>query len=65
MIAGVDHATGDAIICMDSDLQHPPASTADMIQEFEQGSEIINMARTHRADGGAMKSSGSRENASF
>ena len=24
MIAGIDHSTGDAVICMDGDLQHPP-----------------------------------------
>lgn len=55
MIAGVDHATGDAIICMDSDLQHPPSATLDMIQEFESGTEIITMVRTARDDGGMMK----------
>lgn len=60
MIAGIDHATGDAIICMDSDLQHPPESTADLIEEFESGTEIITMIRTSRADGGAVKKSGSR-----
>ena len=55
MIAGVDHATGDALICMDSDLQHPPDVTPDMIREFESGTEIITMIRTARDDGGAMK----------
>lgn len=34
MLAGIDNATGDAIICMDSDLQHPPASIASMIEKF-------------------------------
>ena len=24
MIAGIDYAKGDAIVCMDADLQHPP-----------------------------------------
>ena len=24
MIAGIDHASGDGIVCMDADLQHPP-----------------------------------------
>ena len=24
MIAGIDYATGDGIVCMDADLQHPP-----------------------------------------
>lgn len=46
MLAGIDYATGDAIICMDSDLQHPPAMIPDMLKRFEQGDvDIINMVR--------------------
>lgn len=44
MIAGVDYATGDAIICMDSDLQHPPRLIPQMLNRFLQGDvDIINM----------------------
>lgn len=55
MIAGVDHATGDAIICMDADLQHPPDATAELIREFENGTDIITMIRTSREDGSMVK----------
>ena len=44
MIAGIDFATGDAIICMDSDLQHPPRLIPQMLNIFLQSDvEIINM----------------------
>ncbi len=44
MIAGIDFATGDAVICMDSDLQHPPQLIPDMLNCFAKGDvDIINM----------------------
>lgn len=46
MIAGVDYSTGDGIICMDADLQHPPECIPQIIEQFESGSEVINMVRT-------------------
>jgi dolichol-phosphate mannosyltransferase len=50
MIAGIDQSDSDVIICMDSDLQHPPTKIADMLLEWENGSEIILMNRTNRED---------------
>lgn len=45
MIAGIDHSSGDAVICMDADLQHPVELIPEMILEFERGNQIINMIR--------------------
>lgn len=46
MIAGIDYATGDAVICMDSDLQHPPSLIREMTERYNNGEfEVINMAR--------------------
>lgn len=48
MLAGIDHASGDVIICMDSDLQHPPAMIPEMLKRFQQGNvDIINMVRAN------------------
>lgn len=48
MIAGIDFATGDAIICMDSDLQHPPHIIPSLIESFlNKGVDIITMARSN------------------
>ncbi len=55
MIAGIDYATGDGIVCMDADLQHPPESIPAMISKFEEGVDIISMIRTSRADAGLFK----------
>lgn len=55
MIAGIDHAVGDGIICMDADLQHPPESIPDIIQRLEEGYEVISMIRTKNADAGFIK----------
>lgn len=55
MLAGIDHSHCDAVICMDSDLQHPPALIANMLAAFEQGNDIVTTQRTSRADGGLFK----------
>ncbi|MBP1664154.1 MAG: putative GDP-mannose--undecaprenyl-phosphate mannosyltransferase [Bacteroidetes bacterium] len=48
MIAGIDYATGDAVICMDSDLQHPPSLIREMTELYNDGEyEVINMARNY------------------
>jgi dolichol-phosphate mannosyltransferase len=48
MIAGIDHSRGDATICMDADLQHPPLQIPKMLEKFEEGFDVINMVRLGR-----------------
>ncbi len=55
MIAGIDHAEGEAIICMDSDLQHPPLLIPKMVQKFKDGFHIVKMVREKREDNGWLK----------
>lgn len=55
MIAGVDLASGDALICMDADLQHPPAYIPEMIRKFEDGYDVISMVRTANRSAGLIK----------
>ncbi|MFM2048768.1 MAG: hypothetical protein RI955_1316 [Bacteroidota bacterium] len=52
IIAGIDNSTGDAIICMDSDGQHPASEIKNMIAAFKSGSSIILMKRIQRDDSG-------------
>ncbi|HNX21693.1 MAG TPA: glycosyltransferase family 2 protein, partial [Bacteroidales bacterium] len=52
MLAGIDFCTGDAAICMDADLQHPPRSIIEMWTKFQEGFDVINMVRMDRQDGG-------------
>jgi dolichol-phosphate mannosyltransferase len=47
MLAGIDHAKGEVLICMDGDLQHPPKMIPDMLKRYEKGDvDIINMVPT-------------------
>jgi glycosyltransferase involved in cell wall biosynthesis len=39
--AGYDHSNGDAVICMDADLQNPPEIITEMIAQWELGYEIV------------------------
>ena len=55
MIAGIDHSTGDGIICMDADLQHPPECIPKIIEKFSAGYEVINMVRTKNKSAGLVK----------
>lgn len=50
MIAGIDYAKGDAIICMDSDLQHPPVKIPEMMARWKEGFDVVNMVRVERKD---------------
>lgn len=60
MIAGIDHATGDVIICMDSDGQHPPEEIPKMLEAHRAGFDIALMERTGRADHSFIKKGFSR-----
>lgn len=48
MIAGLDYATGDAVVIMDADLQHPPELIPDMIKYWEQGYDDVAAKRKNR-----------------
>src|SRR3989344_3425901 len=41
MTAGIHAAEGDAVICIDADLQHPPELIPQFIQKWERGVEVI------------------------
>jgi glycosyltransferase involved in cell wall biosynthesis len=47
--AGLDHATGDAVILIDADLQDPPELIPDMVRAWRAGSDVVRMRRASRA----------------
>lgn len=55
MIAGIDHATGDAIICMDGDGQHPQEEIVKMVEQFQKGNDFVLMRREQREDNSFVK----------
>lgn len=46
--AGLDFASGDAVVVMDADLQDPPELLPDMLALFEQGFDVVSAQRVGR-----------------
>lgn len=47
--AGIHQSRGDAVIIIDADLQDPPELIPDMLRQWRQGYDVINMRRSSRA----------------
>ena len=48
--AGLDHAKGDAVVMMDSDLQDPPEEIPALYRKFKEGYDIVYAIRNTRED---------------
>lgn len=48
VIAGLDHARGDAVVYMDSDLQDPPELIPQLIDKWQEGADVVNTIRSKR-----------------
>ncbi|QKE39161.1 glycosyltransferase family 2 protein [Ferrovum myxofaciens] len=48
MTAGFDHALGDAIVIIDSDLQDPPELIPDLISAWKRGYDVVYAKRLSR-----------------
>lgn len=48
MLAGFDYVTGDCMVIMDADLQHPPMVVKDMVAKWEQGYDDVYAKRKSR-----------------
>ncbi|HWS24389.1 MAG TPA: glycosyltransferase family 2 protein [Anaerolineales bacterium] len=46
--AGMDHASGDAVIIIDADLQDPPEVILDLIAKWKEGYEVVYAVRKER-----------------
>ena len=51
---GLKHASGDAIISMDADLQHPPSIIPKMLELWEDGYEIVTTQKLENQEAGIM-----------
>jgi dolichol-phosphate mannosyltransferase len=45
LIAGLDASDGDAVIMMDSDLQHPPSLIPELVERWRAGADIVQAIR--------------------
>jgi polyisoprenyl-phosphate glycosyltransferase len=50
LTAGLHYATGDAVITMDGDLQHPPALIPTLIAKWQEGNQVVFTVREATAD---------------
>ncbi|OYT73940.1 MAG: glycosyltransferase [Chloracidobacterium sp. CP2_5A] len=55
LLAGLDAAQGDAVVTLDSDLQHPPALIPELIRAWERGADIVYTIRRETADASLSK----------
>jgi len=53
--AGLMAAAGDAVIIMDSDMQHPPELIPQFIEKWEEGAEVVVGVRKYSKDEGWFK----------
>jgi len=48
IMAGLDHADVDAVVVMDSDLQHPPALLPKMVELWLGGADVVEAVKVSR-----------------
>lgn len=48
MLAGFDYVSGDCVVIMDADLQHPPHMIAKFLEKWEEGYEDVYAVRKTR-----------------
>jgi polyisoprenyl-phosphate glycosyltransferase len=58
--AGLSYATGDCIVSMDADLQHPVAMLSPMVENWRSGYDIVATLRQDPQDGKFIKNVTSR-----
>jgi glycosyltransferase involved in cell wall biosynthesis len=49
--AGLDHATADAVVVLDADLQDPPELILDMLVRWREGVDVVFAQRRKRKEG--------------
>ena len=52
--AGLEAATGNAVVMMDCDLQHPPALIEEMVKAWREGYQVVNAVKQDNVDQNAV-----------
>ncbi|EPO7724109.1 glycosyltransferase family 2 protein [Pseudomonas aeruginosa] len=55
LFAGLDHATGDAVIPIDVDLQDPIEIIPELVSKWQEGNDVVLAKRTDRSTDGHLK----------
>ena len=60
MSAGLQEASGEAVVLIDADMQHPPQLIAEFINHWRNGADMVYAQRQGRDDEGLLKRLGVR-----
>ena len=60
MLAGMDHASGDAVVLLFSDLQDPPELIPEFVRQWEDGFEVVVGILRKRSDYRILKTIGAK-----
>lgn len=56
LCAALEHATGDAVVVMDADLQHPPALIPEMVRLWrDEGYDVVDGVKASRGEESRLK----------
>ena len=55
LTAGLDYASGDAVIVIDSDLQDPPEVIPELVKKWRDGNDVVTARRIKRKGEGFLK----------
>lgn len=56
IMAGLAYSSGDAVITIDADLQHPPDKIPEFIKKWEDGAQIVEGIKANRGKENAIHS---------
>src|SRR5262249_47282838 len=59
-LAGMEYASGKAVITIDADLQDPPEVIPELVEKWRQGADVVYTVRKSRAGESAVKMSVTR-----
>jgi glycosyltransferase involved in cell wall biosynthesis len=60
VLAGLEHAAGDAVVVIDSDLQHPPTAIPEMVRRWREGAHVVEAVKRNRTGQGVIGRLGGR-----
>ena len=52
VLAGLEHAAGDAVVVIDADLQHPPDAIREMLRQWRDGAHVVEAVKRNRTGQG-------------
>lgn len=60
VVAGIEVSSGDAVVVIDADLQHPPLVISQFIKKWNEGALVVSGVRTIRQNDGVIRKVGAQ-----